>query len=422
MPEGMSFMDNLVPKTFSFEIRFVLYSSLITGVFSVMNIFINYAIGLDDFLIYFSAFTAFTYFCIYLLGRFLKKELLLKYTFSCYSLLVINILWFLNFGSKGPAAFVYVIFYALLTFIWDERTLIKITILLLLNICVFFLLDYLYPGLTGYYPTESARRIDFFQSILFFLGVIFVLAYSAKKFYRIEFENAKRSDRLKSAFLANMSHEIRTPLNSIVGFSELLCDKDMADSKKERFVSIIQDNNQNLLRLIDDILDISRIESNQLSISIQYCNIPNLFLNLETAYKKHKIIESNAKLKVVYEKTPENITVQTDISRLHQIMVNLLDNALKFTPEGEIKFGYTVNDGKVQIYVQDKGIGIKEKNISKLFDRFYKIEHADGKIYKGTGIGLSLCKDIVGMLGGEIWVESEFGHGSTFYFTLPNNG
>lgn len=422
MAKSLLFMDVLVPKTLSFETRFVLYSSLITAVFAFMNIFINAALKLDHFLIHFSAFSTLAYFSIYLLGRYLRKEMLLKYVFSGYSLLVINTLWFLNFGSKGPAAFVYVIFYSLLTFIWDERTLIKITILLLLNICVFFLMDYLYPDLTGYYPTESARRIDFFQAILFFLGVIFILSYSAKKFYRIEYENAKRSDRLKSAFLANMSHEIRTPLNSIVGFSELLCDKDMPDSKKERFVSIIQDNNQNLLRLIDDILDISKIESNQLSISIQYCNIPSLFSNLETSYKKHRIIEANPNVKVIYEKVLENITIQTDVSRFHQIMVNLLDNALKFTSEGVIKFGFELTGGYIQCYVTDQGIGIKEENVPKLFERFFKIEHTDGKIYKGTGIGLSLCNDIVELLGGKIWVQSEYGKGSTFFFTLPNKG
>lgn len=420
MAKGLLNLDVFVPKSLSFETRFVLYSCLITAVFSFMNVFINAALGLDHFLIHFSIFSTFAYFFIYLLGRFLNKELWVKYIFSTYSLLVINILWFLNFGSKGPAAFVYVIFYSLLTFIWDERTLIKVTILLLLNICLFFLLDYLYPDLTGDYPSETVRRIDFFQAILFFLGVIFVLSYSAKKFYRTEFENAKRSDRLKSAFLANMSHEIRTPLNSIVGFSELLCDTDVPETKREHFVGIIQDNNQNLLRLIDDILDISKIESNQLSINMQFCNIPNLFLNLETAYKKHRIIEANPNVKVMYEPSDRNITIETDVSRFHQIMVNLLDNALKFTAQGTITFGFDVVGKEVHCYVADEGIGIKEENIPKLFDRFYKIEHNDGKIYKGTGIGLSLCKDIVVMLGGKIWVESEFGKGSTFYFSLPN--
>lgn len=419
MLKSLSIWDKLVPKSITFEARFVLYSSLITAFFSLMNVFVNSALHLKLILIQLSAISFLMYVTVFLIGRFTRRELLLKWLFSGYSLLIINVLWFLNYGIKGPATFVYVILYSLLTFIWDERTLIKITVVLLLNICMFFLVDYLYPDLIGDYPSEASRRIDFFQAILFFLGVIFILSYSAKKFYRMEFENAKRSDRLKSAFLANMSHEIRTPLNSIVGFSELLCDNAMPDAKRERFVNIIQDNNQNLLRLIDDILDISRIESNQLTITPEYCNVHELFYNLETSYKKHKIVEANSKVKVVYQRTVQDIILDTDISRFHQVMVNLLDNALKFTAEGAIEFGFCVKEAFIEVYISDQGIGIKEEDISRLFNRFYKIEHSDGKIYKGTGIGLSLCKDIVQLLGGKIWVESQFGKGSTFYFTLP---
>lgn len=419
MLKSLSIWDMLVPKTITFESRFVLYSSLIAAFFSLSNVFVNAALHLKLILIQLSGLSFLVYVSIYFLGRFSNRELVLKYMFSGYSLFIINMLWFLNYGTKGPAAFVYVIFYSLLTFIWDERMLIKITIVLLLNICVFFLIDYLYPNLTGDYPSDASRRIDFFQALLFFLGVIFLLSYSAKRFYRIEFENAKRSDRLKSAFLANMSHEIRTPLNSIVGFSELLCDTNMPDHKRDRFVHIIQDNNQNLLRLIDDILDISRIESNQLSINMEFCNVNELLSTIETSYKKHKLVEANPNVKVVFERSDQNVTIETDMSRFHQVMVNLLDNALKFTAAGTVRFGYTVSEEFIEVYVQDEGIGIRKENIPKLFERFFKIEHDDGNFYKGTGIGLSLCRDIVELLGGKIWVESEFGKGSNFYFTLP---
>ncbi|MBW2997956.1 hypothetical protein KY321_00315, partial [Candidatus Woesearchaeota archaeon] len=420
MTKRLPIVSWIVPKEFLFETRFILYSSFFTSIFGFLSIFLNASLGLEPGLMFVAAFSGLAYCLLYLVGRFMDRYTLVKYLFSGFSLFIINVLWFLNYGSKGPAASVFVVFFSLLTFIWDEKALLKISALLILNIAVFYLLDFLYPNLTGEYPSESARRTDFYLALMFFLGVIFILSYTAKKYYRMENENAKRSDKLKSAFLANMSHEIRTPLNSIVGFSELLCDNDMPEDKRERFIHIIQENNVNLLRLIDDILDISRIESNQLSISIQLCNLPDFLVNLETSYSKHKILKDKPKLKVRYNRSKDDLVIQTDLSRLHQIMVNLLDNSLKFTDKGVIEFGYEEKGKFVEFYVKDSGIGIKKENIENLFDRFFKIDHLDGKLYKGTGIGLSLCKDIITLLGGKIWVESEFESGTTFYFTLPN--
>lgn len=407
-------------QEFNHEQRFVLNTAIVIGVFSGISTFNNNSLGFGIALVLVPALSVIVYAGIFYIGRYLKKFLLAKQIITIYSILFLNFMWVYNFGSKGPVVFAYVVFFSFLTFIWDTKPLLIITLVVLLNILLMFYLDYNFPDLIPDYPSMEVRHFDYYVGVLFFLVFVFVVSYSAKLNYKKEYENAKRSDQLKSAFLANMSHEIRTPLNSIVGFSELLCDDNLTIEKKERFVKIIQDNNQSLLRLIEDILDISRIESNQLRIEKQAFSLNELMLSIDTTYQK---LIKNKGLQgielVLGIQQDSKISMYSDVSRIHQIIINLLDNALKFTEEGSIKFGYFEKGQMIEFYVSDTGIGIGKEHFDKLFDRFYKIENKKGKLYKGTGIGLSLCKDLVTILGGTIDVQSEIGKGTIFTFTLP---
>ncbi|MBN2761769.1 MAG: hypothetical protein JXR41_01675, partial [Bacteroidales bacterium] len=234
-----------------------------------------------------------------------------------------------------------------------------------------------------------------------------------------ELENARRkaeeADRLKSAFLANMSHEIRTPMNAIVGFSNLLLTDD-DETEKEDYVRIINNNCENLMVLINDILDVSLIEANQLKIN----PVPfdaNLVLNeLESVYK-HK---SKPELKIqLIAPVQRKFVLITDQHRFRQILNNLLSNAIKYTEKGGIKFGYEMKDDHVLFYVSDSGIGIDKDDFERIFDYFHKLENSSARLYKGTGIGLSISKKLVELLGGKIWLESEPGNGTTFFFTIP---
>lgn len=407
-------------EVYPFEIRFVLYISLTIGILSVISIVSSIVLQLGFLLIAIHVVAIIAYGLIYYIGRYRRLDLLVKRLLTITTLLLVNVLWFLNSGTEGPVPFSFVILYSILTFIWDKRSLNYITIIFVINLAGLFVLDLYYPELILPYPNRHARLIDFYTGLVFYMGLVFVLSYVALNNYHREFEKAKRSDQLKSAFLANMSHEIRTPLNSIIGFSELLCDEDLPPDKRDRFVTIIQDNNQSLLRLIEDILDVSRIESNQLRVNAQACNLKELFANLQTTYRKLLQTKNVEGVSVECDKNLLNITIETDVSRLQQVMINLLDNALKFTEKGTVKFGYGLDGNNVQFYVEDSGIGIEANHLDKLFDRFYKIESVKGKLYKGTGIGLSLCKDLIVLMGGKIWVHSKFGKGTTFYFTLPN--
>ena len=237
-------------------------------------------------------------------------------------------------------------------------------------------------------------------------------------------EKAEESDQLKSAFLANMSHEIRTPMNAILGFAELITmpDSEITQAEKENFIKLIHNSGNNLLRLIDDIIDISKIEARQIKIHKKECNLNKTLKDIQQSFletRKHKGKE-NIDIRINDNVINQNLVINTDMLRLNQIFTNLIDNALKFTEDGFIEFGYEIqNKDKLLFYVKDTGVGMDQKKKHIVFDRFTKIEDDKSRLYRGAGLGLAICKSLVELLGGEIWVESAAGVGSTFYFNMP---
>jgi PAS domain S-box-containing protein len=233
-------------------------------------------------------------------------------------------------------------------------------------------------------------------------------------------ERAEESDRLKSAFLANMSHEIRTPMNAIIGFTQLLADPNIASNKKEEFIKIITHNGQTLIRLIDDIIDIARIEAGQLNINIAECHLNVLLSELQKQFLEIMQAIGKKNIDIILDIPSEKLICQTDAFRLRQILSNLIDNAIKFTNQGYIEIGLRkTDDNKLLFYIRDTGIGIHEDKRKLIFDRFRQLEEADTRSYGGTGLGLTISQNLVRMLNGEMQVDSKPGEGSTFYFTLP---
>ncbi len=236
-------------------------------------------------------------------------------------------------------------------------------------------------------------------------------------------EKAKEADSLKSAFLANLSHEIRTPLNGIIGFSDLLLEDDEINGKQQQFLEIISKNSNNLLSLMNDLIQISTIEAGQVIIKSKEFDLNNLFIQLEKMF--HSIVikdKLEVEVKCVTAGEKEFI-IKSDELRLNQILVNIIGNAIKFTKNGNVFFGYNIIsiEGKdyLKFYVKDTGIGIDKKYQSIIFDRFRQIDGSNTRNYGGTGLGLSISKNLVELLDGEIWIESEEGKGSIFYFTIP---
>ncbi len=233
---------------------------------------------------------------------------------------------------------------------------------------------------------------------------------------------AEESDRLKTAFLANMSHEIRTPMNSIVGFSNLLNDPQISSDKKNEFQQHILQSSNLLLNLIDDIIDISKIEAGQLNINIQKCKVNEIVKNMFAAFKESN---TNEEVKFVLKvpKESDNLECTTDPLRLRQVLSNLLSNAVKFTHKGSIEVGYQqdMHDAKprLKFFIKDTGIGIDKEKQDLIFERFRQVDDSQSRQYGGTGLGLAISKRLVDLLGGSIWVESELKKGSAFYFTIP---
>ncbi|QQS51906.1 MAG: response regulator [Bacteroidota bacterium] len=235
-------------------------------------------------------------------------------------------------------------------------------------------------------------------------------------------DKAEEADHLKTAFLANMSHEIRTPMNAILGFASLLRDRKISESKQVEFINLINSNCRQLLHIISDIIDISKIESDQISLFNKSFHvnrtIRSLKQNFENAIKQQN---KDIDFQEVIELSDENDLIISDKARLEQVLSNLLSNAIKFTESGQVQFGYTCNSEKQEIvfFVSDTGIGISNEEQKIIFDRFRQVSSSYNKLYGGTGLGLSISKGLAKLMGGSIRLQSELNKGSTFYFTLP---
>jgi len=228
---------------------------------------------------------------------------------------------------------------------------------------------------------------------------------------------AQESDRLKSAFLANMSHEIRTPMNGIIGFSELFLNKDLSYLERKEYAKIVINSSKQLLAIVNDILDISKIEADVVQLNYEEVNINNLLSDLEAFYSP---ISLNKNLELICNKGLQNIDsfIEIDKTKLHQIISNLLSNAFKFTEKGSIEFGYKLVEEMLQFYVKDTGIGIDKKLHKVIFDRFVQVDEDFEKQNRGTGLGLAISKKFIELFNGTIWLDSSI-KGTTVYFTIP---
>jgi PAS domain S-box-containing protein len=232
---------------------------------------------------------------------------------------------------------------------------------------------------------------------------------------------AEESDRLKTAFLSNMSHEIRTPMNAIISFSNYLKDANLTHEQREEYLNYIQSSGQSLLNLINDIIDFSKIEAKQLSVQLGPCNIDSLLKELYQFFEQVRIKKKKDILSLQLRIPEDNLlVVNTDTYRVKQVLSNLLDNALKFTDEGFIEFGYTLKEENIVLYVKDTGVGIPDDKKEMIFKRFGRLHTADRNI-SGTGLGLAISKNLARLLNGELWVETNEYSGATFYFKIPNN-
>jgi signal transduction histidine kinase len=266
-------------------------------------------------------------------------------------------------------------------------------------------------------------RMELFTSTS--VTALFVILHRTTEFLKtrnmelqVALAKSEESDRLKSAFLANISHEIRTPMNGIIGFSDLLSSPDLTEDMRQTYAELVTKSSHQLLTIINNILDISHIESGQSEISQGSVSLNEIFDHINQLYTS-RAHEKRINFQIVKTLDHEADIIITDRDKLQQILDNLLDNAFKFIKEGEIKLGYVLDSDMVRIYVSDTGPGIEAQQQEKIFHRFTKVNVVKERMIGGTGLGLTISKALVELLGGTLMVSSKPGKGSVFSFTLP---
>ncbi|MCF8361430.1 MAG: PAS domain S-box protein [Prolixibacteraceae bacterium] len=231
-------------------------------------------------------------------------------------------------------------------------------------------------------------------------------------------EEAEKSDRLKSAFLANISHEIRTPMNGILGFLDLLNDKDINEKEKSQYLEIMNKSGQRLLETINDIIEISKLESGQVDVNISAVNTEEV-MNDHYIFFKQQASNKNLELTLENHLKGNDALVKTDKFKLDAILTNILNNAIKYTQTGDVRFGNYLKGNNLIFYVKDTGIGIPPEKMETIFERFIQDDQYISRPQEGVGLGLSIVKGYIEMLDGKIWVDSEHGKGSTFFISIP---
>jgi signal transduction histidine kinase/ActR/RegA family two-component response regulator len=255
----------------------------------------------------------------------------------------------------------------------------------------------------------------------FYVLITAMLFYALLKSHLVKIRNAERkaidSDMLKTAFLQNISHEIRTPMNSIVGFSHLLQDKTITDTDKTEYLEMISKSSDQLLNIVNEVLDISLIETGNISLNKKRVHLNSLLDDVYQSYKSQ--IKENIEFSLNKGLSDSLSTILTDDIKVTQILNNLINNAIKFTDKGHIRFGYSLVNKELEFFIEDTGIGIDSEFHDKIFERFLKVDKENIRLYDGVGLGLAICKGNVELLKGRIWLESKPGNGSIFFFTIP---
>ncbi len=402
----------------------VLVFCFITAIFGLIGTVINLGLHLGGLTIICTLSTTVIFGLMYLYSRNKEKYTVSKYFIIINGIILLNIQWFINYGSNGPILYLFVVVESFIIVFFAKKEKFAFSVLVFANVTVLFYIEYRFPESVGKYVKDSARLIDLYTGLLIYLFLSILMLNAALKFYIRQQQKAQLADKLKSAFLANMSHEIRTPMNGILGFAELLKEPNLSGQEQQEFVSIIEKSGKRMLSIINDIIDISKIESGLMKLDVKVSDI-NEQLDYIYNFFKPEIEKKGMHITVKKTLSSTEAIIKTDPEKLYAILINLVKNAIKYTDEGSIEVGYSRKSEKtsaeLEFFVRDTGIGISEDRHEAIFERFVQADIIDKNAYQGAGLGLSIAKAYVEMLGGTIWVESAPHEGSSFYFTLPYN-
>lgn len=348
---------------------------------------------------------------------------LVKYTYITLSILALNALWITNDGINGTGLVMSMMFMVVILFLTYGPIQKIIIATYLLNITALFAIHLFKPDLIApAYTSEAQRHIDHMVMFYIISAATIPIFLFIQRSYVSGKQKAEESERIKTSFLANMSHEIRTPMNSILGFSELLRDPGLNDNDKQYFLEIIQDNGKVLLQLLNNIMEMSKLDAKIVKPNLRGVDITRL---LEQVYISNKAdLEEkmgNVKFSLVVPEHKDSHLFYTDELMIYQIMSNLLGNAIKFTSFGKIEMGYEFDrhSHSLRLFVSDTGIGIDSERQGNIFNRFSQADDNYTRRYGGVGLGLAICHELATLLKGDIQIESKVGKGSKFTVLLP---
>jgi signal transduction histidine kinase len=358
-------------------------------------------------------------FWLYYMVRVRGKVFFTKLVLTLYGLAALDFTWYVKFMSIGPILYFVFAFGALIVWVWNGRMLLFLLTVYIANIVLLYVLENTHIDRLSTYPNFQTRSQDIYLSFTLYSFLLIFLFQKIKEDFNREKERAIKSDLMKSAFLANMSHEIRTPMNAIVGFSELLNEEEDPE-KRTQYIQIIQSSSSNLLKLINEIVDLSKIEAGEMALSPSSFSVKGIFEEMNRVFSIELAHRNKAHVSLLFEIDETDYFIFSDPNRLKQILANLLNNAVKHTNEGAITCSCKLQNNDLIFSVTDTGTGIPTEDQEKIFDRFTKFNYLNNNA-EGTGIGLSIVEKLVGLLAGKIWLESIWGKGSSFYFTIPYN-
>lgn len=401
----------------SSEKYFVTLTTFVAAIFLLILCIVHFSMGLSIAPVITTGGSSLVMIVLYLFLRFGRCLFIPKAIMTGFGLIMLDLTWYTKYLSNGPVLFFILIFVALIIWVWEGKALIFLLFIYFLNLAVLGIIDSTAPEHLFEYDAPDNRVLDIYLSFFLYSSLMIFLLYIVKKEFIRQKEKAMKSDMLKSAFLANMSHEIRTPMNAIVGFSQLLNDGVGSDNKQQ-YINTIQNSSRNLLRLINDIIDLSKIETEDLEIKHSEVSVGTLFAELKDIFALEIVNREKTDVQISYTISDDDIIFQSDALRLKQILSNLLSNALKFTSQGTISFACKRRGKELIFSVSDTGTGIPAEDQSRVFERFTKFNYR-GMNTEGTGIGLSIAKKLVTLLHGRIWFTSTPGKGSDFFFSIP---
>ncbi len=417
------FPGKLSPNENSHRDRFFQITLIISTFYAIFYTLISLITHRPVFISICSSITTFVLIisCFLLFQKKKNLKSLVKGIFYITAYLSLNAMWFFLGGFQSPVPLIIIAFMALIVYLNPRPGAKKLSIIFGINFLVLIYIEWQMPQLITPYSSETHRLQDYILVTLYLFGAVIPALAAASDRIILAKDQAELDNQQKSAYLANMSHEIRTPMNAIVGFAELLQDSNISRKFQFEYIQIIKENSDLLLNLINNILDLSKLEARLVDTKISTFCINSLLNQIFNAHIT-QARKAGIHLEKEIPRQLKNAVIETDKTLLFQVFSNLITNALKVTPGGNVRFGVRLREQRLSFFVFDTGPGIPEDQQKKIFERFRQLEIINNNqniTSKGVGLGLSICKAIVDLLGGEIHLHSEVNKGTTFVFTFP---